>query len=237
MFITIDIKRVIKITAVSLLAVLLLLGIKAVSDHGFMAAMNNSDKHTLVLDAGHGGVDGGAVAVSGEKESDINLSLALKAEIIADFLGVETALTRTEDTDGAENGEYSERENLINRVDTVNSVQNAVLISIHQNKFPSSIVSGAEVMYSDNIQSKQLGLITQDNLVSELDKENRRVARKAPTELLLTSSVSCPAILVECGFMSNPDEAIKLSNEQYQTKIATVLIASYIQYINQLSSI
>ena len=87
-------------------------------------------------------------------------------------------------------------------------------------------------MYADTEGSRELGLITQDNMVSLLDPENRRVARPAPSELLLTSSVKCPAILAECGFMSNPDESRQLSTSEYQLKIAVVLIGSYIQVSN-----
>ena len=141
-------------------------------------------------------------------------------------------MTRETDTDNSENKAYSEHDNLVKRAELANSTENAVLISIHQNKFPSAVVSGAEVMYSDNDDSKALGLLTQDNLVALLDTSNRRVARPAPKELLLTSSVECPTILVECGFMSNPQEAQKLASNEYQLKIAAILAGSYIQYLN-----
>lgn len=83
-------------------------------------------------------------------------------------------------------------------------------------------------------EAESLGLLTQDNLVSALDPENRRVAHAAPDELLLTSSVKCPAILAECGFISNPQEAARLADSDYQTKIAMTLVASYIQFSNRL---
>ena len=85
-------------------------------------------------------------------------------------------------------------------------------------------------MYAQTPESKELGVITQSNMVSALDPENRRVAHSAPSQLLLTSSVNCPAILAECGFMSNPQEAGLLADGTYQTKIAMTLIASYIQF-------
>ncbi len=195
-------------------------------------ALNLSQKATLVIDAGHGGIDGGAISDSGIKESDINLEIALKADAIAQFFGINTVLTRASDTDNSEGKSYSEHNNLVERAEIANSAENAVLISIHQNKFPGELVSGAEVMYSEVEGSKDLGLITQDNMVSQVDPSNRRVARPAPKELLLTSSAKCPSILVECGFMSNPEEVKRLSDDVYQTKIAAVLTASYIQYMN-----
>lgn len=233
MFVTIDFKRLIKIVIIVVLLAAVAIFVKVfVSNGGFKSVISQSSRSTLVLDAGHGGIDGGAISDTGLKESDINLQIALKTEALAHFLGVDTVMTRETDTDNSENKAYSEHDNLAKRAELANSTENAILISIHQNKFPSAVVSGAEVMYSDNDDSKALGLLTQDNLVALLDTSNRRVARPAPKELLLTSSVECPTILVECGFMSNPQEAQKLASNEYQLKIAAILAGSYIQYLN-----
>lgn len=238
MFLTIDFKRLVKIALiVALIAVAIFIVKYIVSDGMLKSALNQSVRYTLVLDPGHGGIDGGAISDFGLKESDVNLAIALKAEALAHFMGVDTVMTRSTDTDNCSGKKYSEHDNLVARAELANSTENGVLISIHQNKFPSSVVSGAEVMYSDNDSSKTLGLITQENMVSQLDNENRRVARPAPSELLLTSSVNCPAILVECGFMSNQQEAKKLATDKYQLKIAAVLVGSYLQYINSTASV
>lgn len=237
MFVTIDFKRLIKIFIVVVLLIAAVVFVKLfISNGGLKSVISQDSRSTLVLDAGHGGIDGGAISDSGLKESDINLAIALKTEALAHFLGVDTVMTRETDTDNSENKAYSEHDNLVERAKLANSTENAVLISIHQNKFPSAVVSGAEVMYSDNDDSKTLGLLTQGNLVSLLDSSNRRVARPAPKELLLTSSVDCPTILVECGFMSNPQEAQKLASNEYQLKIAAILAGSYIQYLNNAAS-
>ena len=237
MFVTIDLKRLIKIVLlVALLAAAAVLVKIFVSNGGLKPVINQNSRSTLVLDAGHGGIDGGAISDSGLKESDINLQIALKTEALVRFLGIDTVMTRETDTDNSDNKAYSEHDNLVQRVKLANSTENAVLISIHQNKFPSAVVSGAEVMYSDNDDSKALGLITQDNLVTLLDSSNRRVARPAPKELLLTSSVECPTILVECGFMSNPQEVQKLASNDYQLKLAAILAGSYIQFLNNTAS-
>lgn len=237
MFVTIDFKRLIKIVIIVVLLAAAAIFVKVfVSSGGLKSVISQSSRSTLVLDAGHGGVDGGAISDTGLKESDINLQIALKTEALAHFLGVDTVMTRETDTDNSEDKAYSEHDNLIQRAKLANSTENAVLISIHQNKFPSAVVSGAEVMYSDNDDSKALGLLTQDNLVALLDTSNRRVARPAPKELLLTSSVECPTILVECGFMSNPQEAQRLASNEYQLKIAAILAGSYIQYLNNTAS-
>lgn len=237
MFLTIDLKRLIKIVLlVALLAAAAVFVKIFVSNGGLKPVISQKSRSTLVLDAGHGGIDGGAISDSGLKESDINLQIALKTEALVRFLGIDTVMTRETDTDKSDNKAYSEHDNLVQRVKLANSTENAVLISIHQNKFPSAVVSGAEVMYSDNDDSKVLGLITQGNLVTLLDSSNRRVARPAPKELLLTSSVECPTILVECGFMSNPQEVQKLASNDYQLKLAAILAGSYIQFLNNTAS-
>ena len=237
MFVTIDLKRLIKIVLIVALLAAAAVFVKIfVSNGGLKPVLNQNSRSTLVLDAGHGGIDGGAISDSGLKESDINLQIALKTEALVRFLGIDTVMTRETDTDNSDNKAYSEHDNLVQRVKLANSTENAVLISIHQNKFPSAVVSGAEVMYSDNDDSKALGLITQDNLVTLLDSSNRRVARPAPKELLLTSSVECPTILVECGFMSNPQEVKKLASNDYQLKLAAILAGSYIQFLNNTAS-
>ena len=237
MFVTIDLKRLIKIVLIVALLAAAAVFVKIfVSNGGLKPVISQSSRSTLVLDAGHGGIDGGAISDSGLKESDINLQIALKTEALVRFLGIDTVMTRETDTDNSDNKAYSEYDNLVQRAKLANSTENAVLISIHQNKFPSAVVSGAEVMYSDNDDSKALGLLTQDNLVALLDSSNRRVARPAPKELLLTSSVECPTILVECGFMSNPQEVQKLASNDYQLKLAAILAGSYIQFLNNTAS-
>lgn len=237
MFVTIDLKRLIKIVLIVALLAAAAVFVKIfVSNGGPKPVISQNSRSTLVLDAGHGGIDGGAISDSGLKESDINLQIALKTEALVRFLGIDTVMTRETDTDNSDNKAYSEHDNLVQRAKLANSTENAVLISIHQNKFPSAVVSGAEVMYSDNDDSKALGLITQDNLVALLDSSNRRVARPAPKELLLTSSVECPTILVECGFMSNPQEVQKLASNDYQLKLAAILAGSYIQFLNNTAS-
>lgn len=189
------------------------------------------EEHTLVIDAGHGGIDGGAISKSGLKESDLNLTIALKTEALADFTGLKVYLTRREDTDFSD-GAYSEHDNLLKRAELCEAVDRAVLLSIHQNTFPDPRVRGAEVMYAQSSGSELFAKTMQELLVTWLDPSNRRVASPAPKSLLLTSSVSCPAVLVECGFLSNEKEAEALAEDEYQKKIAMIFIASYIDFLH-----
>lgn len=229
MFVTLKLKKLVMIiVAVLLIAAVILFAARIKANN--TAAFLTQSRYTLVIDPGHGGIDGGAIAKSGTKESDINLTIALKMRALAEFLGQNYVMTRDTDTDNSGDEKYSEHDNLVKRAELTNSTPDAVLISVHQNNYPSPLVKGAEVMYSLDDKSRELGLITQDNLITYLDPENRRVARPAPESLLLTSSVNCPAVLVECGFMSNPDEAEKLTSNEYTTKIAAILIGSYMQF-------
>lgn len=232
MFITVKLKSAIKPAAAVCAAALFIIAIFFAFPKETKSAMGTYSGHTLLIDAGHGGVDGGAVSPDGMKESDVNLAIVLKMSCLCELMGIEHQMTRSADTGCLNSGSYSEHDDLAARADMANAIDNCVLISVHQNKYPSELVKGAEVMYAPTQGSRELGLLTQDNLVSALDPANRRVAHAAPDELLLTSSVECPAILAECGFVSNPQEAALLADADYQTKIAVTLVASYIQFIS-----
>ncbi len=185
----------------------------------------------LVIDPGHGGQDGGALSMGGDKESVINLEIGLKLKYLAEFYGIKTVMTRSGDNGADSSGEpYSEHRELVARTEIINSTPNAVLISIHQNYYPTSEPSGAQVLYAASDRSESFGCIVHNNLVTFLDPQNRRLAAPAQKSLYITSHVNCPAVLVECGFMSNLTEVQKLLNKDYQTSFAAVLLASYIQF-------
>ena len=186
--------------------------------------------YCLVIDPGHGGIDGGAIAYNGVKESDLNLSIALRLQDLASFFGVRTCMTRQDDSAKSNYSTYSEHEDLVCRAELVESVGNAVLISIHQNAYPTSQPRGAQVLYGADTESRILGELTHGNLIRALQPENRRVAVPASRELYLTSHVSCPVILVECGFMTNLSDLQQLSDPQYQRAFAAVLLGSFLQF-------
>lgn len=184
----------------------------------------------LVIDPGHGGLDGGAIAYNGVKESDLNLEIGLKLRDLAAFCGVETQMTRQDDLPRTAAQDYSEHEDLVYRANFAGQIPNAVLISIHQNTFPTSQPSGAQVLYGPDAESRKLGELTHRNLIDGLQPQNRRVAEPAPKSLYLTAHVQCPVILVECGFLSNLSDLQLLSDPNYQRSLAAVLLASYLQY-------
>lgn len=188
---------------------------------------------TLVIDPGHGGIDGGAISDDGSKESDLNLAISLKLRMIAELLGQPAVMTRSDDQIREPYADYSEHDDLVRRTEQVNQTPGAVLISIHQNDFPTSQPSGSQVFYAATPGSEELGKRCHDNLIRLLDPENRRVAAPAPKALYITSHVNCPAILAECGFMSNNFDVQKLCSREYQLSLALILAGSLLQQINE----
>lgn len=184
----------------------------------------------LIIDPGHGGIDGGALAYNGVKESDLNLSIALKLRDLAAFYGCETVMTREDDSRRTDILSYSEHEDLVHRAELVNGVPNGLLLSIHQNCFPTSQPSGAQVLYGPGEESRRWGELTHSCILSALQPENRRVAEPASPGLYLTAHAQCPAILVECGFLSNLSDLQLLSSEKYQRSFAAALLSAYLQY-------
>ena len=191
------------------------------------------DGPVLIIDPGHGGADGGAQAADGSVESALNLSVAKKLNALAGLFGVETVMTReSEDIaypDGADSIAGMKRADQHARAELIASVPDGVLISIHQNYYPDERPSGAVVLYAAAEGSRELGEAAQSLLVEKLDSSNRRVAAPVDDEVYLMRSAECPAILVECGFMSNPAELEKLKSGSYQFKIAAVLLSAYLQ--------
>ena len=120
----------------------------------------------LIIDPGHGGIDGGAVSISGDKESDINLSIGNKLAMIATLYGEKVIMTRNSDLPRTDALSYSEHEDLAHRVEIINSFADGTLISIHQNCFPTSQASGAQVLFADDELSRSFGVITHNNIVN-----------------------------------------------------------------------
>ena len=181
---------------------------------------------TLVIDAGHGGEDGGAVSASGVRESTLNLAVALRVRDLAAFVGLDTVMVRETDVSVADGGatvSERKRSDLAERVRLVQSTPGALLLSIHQNHFAEEKYDGAQVFYRSG--SEELAKKTQENLRLCLDPSNRRQAKKS-SQVYLMEHISCPAILVECGFLSNAAETEKLTQPDYQKKLAAAMLCA-----------
>ena len=193
---------------------------------------------TVVIDAGHGGEDGGAVSSAGTVESGLNLAIALRLDAVLALYGVDTVLLRTEDVSLHDPDAQTLREkkasDLRNRAEMVEAIPNALLVSIHQNTYAgSSRYRGAQVFYADAESSGALAEHAQSILRQALDPENTRQAAKLPGAVYLMDHITCPAILVECGFLSNPEEDTLLRTTGYQTKLASALASALLTPIPQ----
>lgn len=193
-------------------------------------------KQTVIIDAGHGGDDGGAIGIDGTVEKDINLDIALKLEKLLKFYGFDVIMTRTEDIMTCDDGLDSLRKRKVsdihNRFDVLEKNPDAVFISIHQNKFEDNSQHGTQVFYSgNNDESKLLAESIQNSIVSVLQPDNSRVVKKSGSGIYLLYHAKLPAVLVECGFISNPAEVKKLNDEKYRMKIAILIADGLIKYL------
>ena len=195
-----------------------------------MAVSARSGNFTLVIDAGHGGIDCGALGLDGTRESDLNLAIALRLRALAELYGQDNTMIRQDDSTKSDTDAYSERRDLECRTELTNGARNPVYIGIHQNTYPTGQPSGPQVIYAGGGGSETLGLLTQANLLRSLYPDCRRVAEPSTKRLYILSHVSCPAILVECGFMSNMIDLQQLKDPGFQTGLAAVLMASYLQF-------
>lgn len=187
----------------------------------------------LILDAGHGGEDGGAVSLTGVPESNINLAVVLKLDQLLGFFGQAPILLRDSDISiydpGCETLRQKKVSDLHNRVSAIEGTENAVVISIHQNTFSNPAYHGAQVFFRAGEESKALAELVQSALREGLDRENKRAPAQIPDSVYLMKHITCPAVLVECGFLSNPSEEARLRESGYQTQLALCVAAAWLQ--------
>ena len=199
---------------------------------------NGKHRPVVVLDAGHGGKDPGKVGVNEALEKEINLQIALRLKSLLEQNGVAVVLTREEDKDlASEQATNRKNEDLRARAALISETNPVLMVSIHQNSYPEADVDGAQVFYYAGSESgKQLGTMVQNSLKREIDDGNHRAA-KANKDYYLLKKAGCPAIFVECGFLSNPAEAALLVTEEYQEKIAFSIHLGIMEYINTAADI
>lgn len=186
----------------------------------------------LVIDAGHGGLDAGTIGIDGTKEKDINLSIALILYDFAMVSGIPCFLVR--DGDYLVYGETDDksRSDLYNRLDYINSIDNSILISIHQNHFEDEKEWGMQVWYSPNDEKSK---IIADNILNvtkaNLQPDNTRLNKRSDSSYYLLYKAQAPSVMVECGFMSNSEENEKLKNTRYQKQIAYSILLGFSQFL------
>lgn len=197
------------------------------------------EKPQIILDAGHGGFDGGAVASDGTVEKDINLNISLYLEQMLKSSGFEVIMTRSTDTSTDDNSEkFHKKSDLQNRLALMDKYPDSMFVSIHLNKFTTSAANGSQVFYSgNNEQSKQLGEYIQNSIIKLLQPENTRVNKKATSSTYILYNATVPAVLVECGFLSNSAELEKLKNTEYQQKMAFCIYYGIKEYFPNMKEI
>lgn len=200
----------------------------------FADSKNLSNSKKIIIDAGHGGYDGGAIATDGTNEKDVNLKIAQNLKEFLTSAGFEVIMTREEDvsTDGAK-GKYNKITDLKNRLKLMEENKDAIFVSIHLNKFTSSAATGAQVFYSANDEnSKLLAQDIQNTIRTQLQPENDRMIKKATSSIYILKNAKVPAVIVECGFLSNIKELEKLKDEKYQRMMAFSIFCGIIEYHN-----
>lgn len=187
----------------------------------------------LILDAGHGGEDGGAVSASGIPESRINLSIAQKTQILLTFLGQEAIMTREGEeaiySPDAQTLREKKVSDLSNRVKLVNETAGSTLISIHQNSLPGSKAHGAQVFYNAADTARQIAVSVQQALNSSVNQGGEKHPRQIDDSIYLMKNIRCPGILVECGFLSNAAEAELLQTDDHQRRLSAAIVSGYLQ--------
>jgi N-acetylmuramoyl-L-alanine amidase len=189
-------------------------------------------EHCFIIDPGHGGVDGGATSCTGKLESAFNLEISLRLNDLMRFLGYETRMIRKEDISIYTTGEtiaQKKMSDLKERVRICAETDGAVLLSIHQNTFPDSRYSGAQVFYPPTEGSRELAEALQKALISTLNPGSNRQVKKAEGVYLM-AHISCPGVLIECGFLSNPEEESRLRSPEYQKALCCAIAATAAEY-------
>lgn len=214
-----------------------LLLIAILGSHGVTVFVENSsveERKCVIIDPGHGGVDGGATSCTGILESSLNLEIALRLNDMMHLLGIDTVMIRTTDESVFTKGDTiaaKKVSDLKQRVNMVNNTDHATLISIHQNHFTDSRYHGAQVFYAPTDGSIELARKLQSEFVSKLNPGSNRKAKMA-AGIYLMQKITCPGVLVECGFLSNPEEEAKLRSTDYQKKLCSVIATTISCYLH-----
>lgn len=191
-------------------------------------------KFKIIIDAGHGGEDGGAEAPDGTVEKNINLSIA---KILHDMLvqgGFQVEMIREEDVSVGDTSLKTVRErkrsDLEKRVELYNSGENNIVLSIHQNNFSQSQYSGTQIFYSGNPESQELAEYIRHAVIGLVQPDNERQCKPADDSIFVLRNAEVPAIIIECGFMSNPQELEKLKDYEYQKELAFAIYMGFAEY-------
>jgi len=199
---------------------------------------NKEYPYTIVIDAGHGGEDGGTQSASGLYEKTVNLAIAQMLTAMLDGCGVKTVMTRQEDILLYDrNSDYQGHKKMLDlaaRRKIAEETENAIFVSIHMNAFPETQYKGLQVFYSVNDpRSYTIANRIQEQARLWLDMNNTRKVKAATSAIYLLDRLECPAVLVECGFLSNPEEAVKFEQEKHRQRVAFTIFCALMAQISE----
>ena len=194
---------------------------------------DKGQRYTIVIDPGHGGNDPGKIGINDVLEKDVNLAISLKLKEILEQNDCKVIMTREADQGLYQEGDSNKKvADLHARCQIINDSGADAVISIHQNSFTSESSKGSQVFYQTTSgEGKVLAEILQEQLVSGLDPENNRVA-KANSDYYMLKNTQAPMVIVECGFLSNSQEAELLTQEAYQRRVAWAVALGTLQYVS-----
>lgn len=200
--------------------------------NGDVVVANMEDSYVVVVDSGHGGRDSGKVSDSGVLEKDVNLQIALLLKEELSKQGIQVIMTRESDVGLYEETDSNKKSSDMKaRLELIESAGCDIVVSIHQNSYSDPKVKGAQCFYyTDSKEGKRLAEIIQSQLVSEVDPTNHRLAKGNDSYYLLKKS-SVPTVIVECGFLSNPQETALLTTSEYQQLLAENIAMSVVSYL------
>ena len=207
------------------------------SDIARPASVFASTMPIVIIDAGHGGFDGGAVADDGTLEKDLNLQISLKAEDIAKALGLNVIMVRTDDIGTDTNNGKTIRSHKVsdlkNRLNLMTKYENSIYVGIHLNKFAQSSVHGAQVFYAPSVAtSDELASDIKDSVEKYVQTDNDRIIKAGTKDVYLLYNATKPAVIIECGFLSNNNDLANLKNDEYQSKMAFSIVCGVLNYLN-----
>lgn len=216
-----------------LLCLVLLSGLFVTGEKSANVSAKATQRYTVIIDAGHGGFDGGAVAFDGTLEKDLNLSVALKLDSVLKIMGYDTVLVRDTDVSTADDKDTERSQKVSDikaRLRLTEKYKDALFVSIHMNKYTSPQPHGAQVFYSQVDGSKELAECIQRSITAGVQTDNKRVVKKTTKDIYLLYHAVIPSVIAECGFISNPDDLLKLKSDEYQLKIAAAIAAGINDY-------
>ena len=229
-------KKSLKLT-LSMIGCFVLLAVCArITERALPTAAEAAERPVIVLDAGHGRLDSGAVGVNGTLEKDVNLSIVRILRDMLELSGFDVVLTRSEDISiydaGVEGIRNQKLSDMDNRLEIVQSYPDSIFLCIHQNNYTDPQYFGGQMFYNNNNPNNRTLAQIMQNKFAELQPGNDREIKLSGDELFLLKSNQNPSLMIECGFLSNPDEEARLSTWEYQQQVAFTIFGGVMEYID-----